>query len=157
MLVSHHPPCDYDHTFRIGTLRICTRCAGITLGGIASISVLVVFGPLHGIIPLWTPFLLPIPAVVDFITHELAWRKSNNVLRWVSGVFLGFAAGWGGYALLHGKASQGILLITWLASLEVIVAIILRTTGRLERFIERYEKAVRGGGELKDYREISIC
>jgi len=146
MLLSHHPPCDYDHTLTVAGVRICARCAGIALGAVVFTLLLVAFPYLHQSMPLWLPFVLPFPAVVDFTTHELGWWKSSNVVRWISGVLMGIALGWSGYSIMHGKAFQGVLLVVWLGCLEVIVAILLRTAGHLGGFVQRYEKAVRGRG-----------
>lgn len=140
MLLSHHPPCDYDHTLQFGKLRICARCTGIALGASIGIALLVAFSfPQHSVL-FGIAFLLPLPAVIDFITHELGLWKSNNLARWLSGLLLGSAIGWGGYALLHG----GFLVLAWLVLLEFTVALLLRLAGQLDEFIKRYEKAVRG-------------
>jgi len=71
--------------------------------------------------------------------HEVGIWKSSNLTRLLSGLLLGSAIGWGGYAFLHG----GFLVLTWLVILEVAVGVLLRLTGHLDAFIERYEKAVR--------------
>jgi len=149
MLLSHHSPCDYDHTFRVGDLHICARCTGIISGGVAFVCLLLTSLLLLRTIPLWVSLLLPIPAVIDFATHELGWWQSNNFVRWTSGVTLGFAIAWGMYTLFGSRAVQGIAMIAWLAALELTAAIILRAAGRLEQFIERYEKAVRHTVGLK--------
>lgn len=143
MLISHHPPCNYDRTFRIGGVRICTRCFGVLLGVLASILLQVDSHVLASIIPLWMSLLLPLPAVVDFTAHELEWWRSNNAKRLASGLLLGFAVGVGGYTALSGCAFLGFLDIAWLAILEFGVAVILRCTGRLDRYVDRYEKGVR--------------
>ena len=149
MLLSHHAPCDYDHTLTVMGVRICVRCTGITIGAVVFTLLLVAFPYLQHFMPLWLPFVLPLPAVVDFTTHELGWWKSSNVVRWISGVLVGIALGWSGYTILYGKALQGVLLVVSVGCFEVIVAILLRTAGQLEGFVQRYEKAVRGYGVVR--------
>lgn len=143
MLISHHPPCDYDRTFKIGSVRICTRCFGVLLGVIASVLLQVKSDISASIIPIWVSFLLPLPSVVDFTAHELDLWRSNNAKRLASGVLLGFVVGVSGYAILDGYIFVGVLVIAWLAILEFAVALTLRYAGRLDGYIKRYEKGVR--------------
>lgn len=144
MLVAHHAACDFDHTYRICRLRICTRCFGILLGMIIGYSLI-------GVIPsfayknlIWFSFLFPLPAVADFTTHEIGLWQSNNGYRLVSGLFLGSLIGIGVYVSVH----KGLILFVgliflWLATLEFGAAMILRCAGQLDKYIERYEKSVR--------------
>lgn len=143
MLISHHPPCDYDRTFKVGSLRICTRCFGVLLGVLGSVLLQVDLHILASIIPIWVSLLLPLPAVIDFTAHELEWWRSNNTKRMASGLLLGFAVGVSGYNIFGGCAFFGFIGIAWLGILEFGVALILRRCGQLDRYVERYEKAVR--------------
>ena len=143
MLTSHHPPCDYDRTFKIASIRICTRCFGVLLGVLTSILLQVNSNILASTIPIWVLFLLPLPAVFDFIAHELDLWRSNNAKRLASGLLLGFAVGVGGCAIFSGDVFLGFLQIAWLAILEFGVAFTLRCAGRLDGYVERYEKGVR--------------
>lgn len=100
------------------------------------------------IIPIWVSLLLPLPAVVDFTAHELEWWRSNNPKRLLSGLLLGLAVGIGGYALVRGPALWGAFLIAWLVILEFGVAVALQCAGRLDGYIERYERGVRQESEI---------
>lgn len=145
MVISHHPPCDYDRTFKIASIRICTRCFGVLLGLLTSVLLQVDSHVLASIIPIWASFLLPLPAVIDFTAHELEWWRSNNAKRLATGLLLGFAVGVGGYNIFAGYISLGFLQITWLGILEFGAALILRHCGQLESYVMRYEKSVRKG------------
>jgi len=41
------------------------------------------------IVPIWVPFVMAIPLVIDGITQRLKWRKSNNLLRFITGLMFG--------------------------------------------------------------------
>lgn len=88
-------------------------------------------------------FLLPLPAIVDFTTHELKLQKSNNTIRLITGIFLGSFIGFGIYHILEGVLLIGFFSLVWLIILEFIVVLILKWAGRLEKFIQRYEEAIR--------------
>ena len=139
LLLSHHPLCDSDHTFRIGKVRFCARCTGVATGVAIVISLLVCSRPLQQFLPFWLFLLLPLPASVDFTAHELGKWKSSNFLRFLSGCLLGFSLGWGVFTFLN----RGFILLAWLVFLETVVALLLKITGKLNGFIERYERAVR--------------
>jgi uncharacterized membrane protein len=143
MIISHHPPCYYDCTFRVGSLRVCTRCFGVLLGVLTVIILRVNSHILASIIPVWVSLLLPLPAVVDFTSHRLEWWQSNNTKRLVSGLLLGLAVGVALYNLINGYTFFGIVQITWLAVLELGVAIVLKHAGKLDKYIEQYEKGMR--------------
>ena len=142
MILSHHPPCDYDHTLIIGRLRICTRCFGVGLGvfivlmsqWIAGVSILT--------LPKLIPFVLPLPAVIDFTTHELQWWQGNNAIRLIGGFLLGVAVGLYGVTFICGSILLGITQFVWLFALEFGVAALLNKFGRLEVLIERYEQGM---------------
>ena len=135
MLLSHHAPCDYDHTLRIGKLRFCARCTGILLGALGGTLCLLHIRPLKQVIPFWGLFFLPLPGVADFCLHELGCWRSCNGARLLSGGLLGAAIGWG----LCTIPSKGGLIFAWLAFLELLAALVLKVGGRLDGFLQKYE------------------
>lgn len=140
LLLSHHPPSDWDHTVQVGKLRLCVRCLGIWCGFVA---VFLVASNTCLFLPIWALFLLPCPAVCDFLFHELGYTKGHNLLRWSTGVLLGGALGLGLMRWLHGETWLGVGLLSWFGMLEILAAAVLRKTGRMENFIERYEAEIR--------------
>ena len=141
MLLSHHPPCDYDHTISVGRMRICTRCSGILIG----ITFFLIWIHIHLFSPMKFIFfsvLLPLPAVFDFTTHELGWQKSSNLIRLITGVSLGISIGFGIIMLIQGILSYVILQFLLLVGLEFVAIFILKSNGHLEDFIKRYEESI---------------
>ena len=98
-LLSHHLPERYDRTLRIptrrGEIRLCARCAGQLLGGVAYLAVL-----LSGVfaIGVWLApqvqllFLFaPLPAAIDWGRQAVRGSESTNARRVISGALLGVA------------------------------------------------------------------
>ena len=142
MWLSHHPPCDYDHTYSVYHLRLCTRCTAIIAG--------VLFDIIFRKLALQLPFIglvfvlviAPLPAVVDFLSHEAFCVKSNNLRRAVTGFMLGIASGLILVSALGGNYLTALLGFCWIISLELLVMFVMRHKGVLEGYAERYEKAV---------------
>ncbi len=63
---------------------ICARCFAILLGYLF-VPIAMVFTS----IPLWLPILLSIPMLVDGFTQKWHWRRSNNFLRFTTGLIFG--------------------------------------------------------------------
>lgn len=143
MLVSHHPPCDYDRTLRVGGLRICTRCFGVLLGAVAGLALRVGHCPIAATIRAPVAILLPVPAVLDFIAHEFGLGAGSNATRLLSGLLVGLAVAVAAHGLLWGSTFLGLSQTAWLASLEFAVAALMRCSGRLEGYVRRYEEGVR--------------
>nr|MBN2277469.1 DUF2085 domain-containing protein [candidate division Zixibacteria bacterium] len=143
MLVSHHPPCDYDRTFRVGRVRICVRCFGILIGIVMILIWSLPREPMEALGILMAAVLLPLPAVFDFTFHELNRSRSNNFRRLMTGILMGLALGLIIRIILDISVFAGINLILYIFLLEFGVAVILNRSGRLEELIRRYEQAVR--------------
>ncbi|MDQ0229638.1 DUF2085 domain-containing protein [Metabacillus malikii] len=64
---------------------LCTRCFAILIGYL--------FTPIALIaeiaIPLWLPFILALPLLIDGFTQRWKWRKSTNSLRFLTGLLFG--------------------------------------------------------------------
>ena len=91
----------------------------------------------------WLPFLLPLPAVADFVTHRLGRWQGSNATRLSSGILLGVAVGLIGHNLFGSRAWWCVSQVAWLVFLEFAVAVVLSRAGKLDAYIERYEEAVR--------------
>lgn len=78
-----------EHCIKIGkyTSLLCARCTGIVIGaGLAVVLLL-----LNVTLPLYALGLICLPLLIDGFTQFFGLRKSNNPLRFVSGVL--FAIG----------------------------------------------------------------
>lgn len=63
---------------------ICARCTGLFVGGVLSLPLL----PLTLCIDGWLPALL-LPMPIDGVTQLIGLRRSNNALRFFSGLLFG--------------------------------------------------------------------
>ena len=115
--MSHHPPEEYNRTFKVTRLRVCARCSGVLLGLAVSLFTWPGHSPLASALPLWLAFLLPLPAVANFVAHEIGVYSSNNAHRILSGVLLGIAVGFAVHGLASHQFLIAALLIAWLAAL----------------------------------------
>jgi uncharacterized membrane protein len=64
---------------------VCARCTGSFVGYGAFPFLLL--GILR--INIWTAVLLNVPTLIDGTTQLLGWRKSNNTLRFITGILSG--------------------------------------------------------------------
>ena len=158
MLLSHHAPCDYDRTWRLGSLRICTRCTGMLLGFIAGLGS-TFFLPQIGV---WqTAFLcmfLMLPAGFDFACHELfkAYR-SHDSIRFCTGVIFGWPIG----LLLrlcfyYGVVMPFVTILIFAAVMQVVIGFVFLFRGHLEGYLAKYELAV-FGEELSAHHHDCCC
>lgn len=95
---AHHEADKLNRCFRIRlrktSLYLCARCTGIFLGAFFSIyllNFLFYHAPQLMLKPLVV--LLPIPAIVDWLTQHSGMRESNNKIRFLSGLLLGASIG----------------------------------------------------------------
>lgn len=64
---------------------LCTRCFAILLGYF-----LVPVAVLASIrIPIWIPFLMAVPLIIDGFTQLWKWRVSTNMIRFITGLLFG--------------------------------------------------------------------
>lgn len=143
MLLSHHPPCDYDRTVVIFGCRFCVRCLGMLTGlagGLLGAPVFTGF-PLAGLII--CGLVLTLPAAADFTAREvLTSYRASNFRRCLSGIVFGLPAGVFISFSVQGRILPLIALLAWMPCLQMVIALILRHSGRLESFLARYEQAV---------------
>jgi uncharacterized membrane protein len=145
MLVSHHAPADFDRTIVWFGLRICSRCLGVA-AGVAASGLLWSHWPtlLHlNLVAAVCGFLLPVPAAIDFLSHEIGLRRSNNVIRFLTGIPLGIAAMLVVFSIVRGNFGLAILQAAWLGAIEIASAVLLKRTGCLDAYLGRYESGVR--------------
>ena len=141
MLVSHHPPCQFDRTFKILNIRFCVRCTAILLG-ILFYVFLLSYIALPESFNLLIGFILPIPAILNFILNELGFLINSNLKRLITGLLLGISIGILIKGFLKGDLILGFAILTWIIILEFIVVLILNKAKVLDKFIKEYENAV---------------
>ncbi|MEI6808772.1 MAG: DUF2085 domain-containing protein [bacterium] len=142
MWLSHHPPCDYDHTLLLGSVRVCARCSGIMIGILLALASLDWWRTWPTCAIFATVILLPIPAVADFLRHEGFGRPSNNARRCSTGLLIGVVCGMLLAAWRLGAPLVTFGAIAWLILLEFAVMLTLRATGTMDSYAARYEDAV---------------
>ena len=142
MLVSHHPPCQFDRTFKIFNIRFCVRCTAIFLG-ILFYVFLLSYIALPKNFDLLIGFILPIPAILNFMLNELKFLINSNLKRLITGLLLGISIGILIKGFLKGDLILGFAILTWIIILEFIVVLILNKAKVLDKFIKEYENAVK--------------
>ena len=130
LIVEHHPPWLRDRCLHIRVLGAdiypCARCTGTMLG----LALTLIVAPRWGT-PL-IPWLLALPAFLDWGTQKLGLRESNNKLRLVTGFTLGAASAIAQPMNVYSRASV-------LFSYAAMSAFILRSS--------RLSPSMRKGGE----------
>lgn len=139
MLLSHHPPCDLDRTWRIGSLRVCVRCLGVLTG--AAVALASWDG--WSTVPVLAAFIAAVPGVADFTLHELCLSPSNNTRRFLTGASFGVFVAAALSAGLDGNWTRLLLYAVWFCCLQVAATAALRSSGRLEALLTRYEEGAR--------------
>ncbi|MEW6196869.1 MAG: DUF2085 domain-containing protein [Bacteroidota bacterium] len=139
MLISHHPPCQYNRTISLGKYRFCARCTGIMIGIIISF---LFYSGIDINLLLLLSFLLPLPAVFNFTLYEIGFINNNNFYRIITGLLLGISIGWAILNLLTNKIEYAFFSLLWIMILEIIVTIILHRAKVLEKFFAQYENGL---------------
>jgi len=139
MLISHHPPCQYNRTISLGKYRFCARCTGVISGVVISFSF---YSLLEINLLLLLSFLLPLPAVFNFTLYEIDCINSNNFYRIITGLLLGITIGWAILNLLTDKIEYSILILIWIIILEIVVTVVLYKAKVLEEFFSQYENGL---------------
>ncbi len=136
MLLSHHPPCDYDRTWRIGSLRICVRCFGVLTGTAVALASWDGWSTFHVLaVPIAT-----VPGVADFTLHELCVSPTNNTRRFLTGTIFGVFVAGALSAGLDASWTRLLLYAVWFCFLQVAATAALRSSGRIEALLTRYEE-----------------
>ena len=141
MLISHHPPYQFDRTFKILNIRFCVRCTAIFLG-ILFYVFLLSYIALPKNFDLLIGFILPIPAILNFMLNELKFLINSNLKRLITGLLLGISIGILIKGFLKGDLILGFAILIWIIILEFIVVLILNKAKVLDKFIKEYENAV---------------
>jgi hypothetical protein len=81
---------------------------------------------------------LSLPAGIDFACHELYWRyKSTNIRRSATGLLFGLAVG---VIVFWHRIVPSVSLLAFLLVMQLVIVLAFRLTGRLDAYVERYEK-----------------
>lgn len=138
MLLSHHPPCDYDRTCSIGGVRLCVRCLGVALGAVGWLLLLPSTWQAHWLLA----GLCAVPGVLDFTLHELNLLESSPAKRLITGLLFGFFLA----CLICAAVNQELMLaaayLGWFFVLQVLSGLALSRGGRLEKLLGRYEAGI---------------
>ena len=145
-LLSHHSPSRYSRTLsvRIRTryLRLCARCTGQVLGGVAWFAVLLFCQRLHLSLfsaeAQWPLALFPTSAAWDWVSQSVGPRESANILRLISGALVGFALADLAGALVTAHwvvLTVGVLV---LVTYVVVILVALRATGAWRHVLEEH-------------------
>ena len=134
MVISHHPPSQYERTLHLGAVRVCARCSAIVAGIIGCC--IASWAGWH-LDPRWAlaiGSMTILCGIATFVLNEVGKRKSSNWERMGFGVALGIA-----------------LVATWLSSgfeFHALIALIvvgqfasascLQRHGVLDRFVNDY-------------------
>ncbi len=80
-----------ERTFKIREhyFPVCSRCTGIYLGGFSYFIYVYFYYVDYSYLLLLLAFLMTLPTFLDGSTQLFGFRKSNNVLRFFSGVMAG--------------------------------------------------------------------
>ncbi|MDD4052503.1 MAG: DUF2085 domain-containing protein [candidate division Zixibacteria bacterium] len=145
MLLSHHAPADYDRTVVCLGVRMCSRCMGVLAGVLIAGFVWLHWQthPCQSSVVLVGGYFMPVPAAIDFLSHEIGLRRSNNVIRFVTGILLGIAAALPVLFVIEGSFGMATMQAAWLSVIEILSGVVLKRTGCLEPYLRRYELGVR--------------
>lgn len=143
MLLSHHPPRDFDHTVRLFGIRLCARCTGVFVGIV--ICWVCDGGPAKpsSVTHLAACLLVPMPALLDFTLHEIGWWRGHNLMRLLTGGLFGAAVGDIVHGVVNGDVWRPVVGCAWIGLLATCVGAIMKSHGVLDEFLSRYECAVR--------------
>jgi uncharacterized membrane protein len=139
MLLSHHPPVDYDRTWTIGAVRVCVRCLGVAVGTTLALAL---WDNAPGV-PVVAILAAAVPGVLDFTLHELRLSTSCQARRFLTGASFGVFVAAFLRTAVQGPLSRFVLYLCWLVLLEGACALALRCAGRLEGLLTRYEEGTR--------------
>ena len=93
MWLSHHWPSDYDRCIVVQGRRVCRRCAVLYPVSLVAAIVLGVVASWPERLDPWFLWLLPLPAVVEFIAEQLGWVRHAPTRLVVLTVPLAIACG----------------------------------------------------------------
>lgn len=138
-LLSHHRPEKLHRTIRVGvhgkSLYLCARCTGV---GAGAVSIFAAF--FTGFVPTFWLYLLllavlPVPATFDWVTQSCELRESRNVIRIVTGYFLG--VGWGLFflSIVNGWLELFLFALLILGAYVFSIYVVARRTNFLDKYL----------------------
>jgi len=152
MLVSHHPPCDYDRTIIIAGVHVCTRCAGMFFGAVIGMISCQYLLHAPATILIGAGVLFALPAGIDFTMHEISRQyQSNNFRRLSTGFLFGVVAAMLFGCTIFGRLYPFLVFCVAMIIMQFTIATIFRVTGHLDSYIDRYINGTR-----KDVRTSPI-
>ena len=137
MLLSHHPPSQYERTLHIAGYRCCARCSGVIIGVLVGAPILRATALLI-YISVWHFLCIAVVTlvfgVVAFVRNESGSRQSNNYERIAFGVVIGtlLPISWA-ISPWYFAVVLALLAVGQFAS-----AFVLRRAGLLDRFFSEY-------------------
>lgn len=138
MLLSHHVPADYDRTWKVGSVHVCTRCLGVAAGMAAALAYWQTWSSFSVLVFM----IMALPGVLDFTIHELGLGTSSSARRFITGVLFGPFAAALLRALVERRLEQSALFLGWFVLLQMTSALALKHFGRLDQLLRRYEDGV---------------
>ena len=138
MLLSHHVPADYDRTWKVGSVRVCTRCLGVGLGITAALAYWRVMSSLSPLVFM----AVAVPGVLDFTVHEIGFSASSSARRFPTGLLFGLFAAAFLHAVVEGRVEQVVFFLGWFLLLQLASALALNRCGQFEQLLRRYEDNV---------------
>ena len=106
LVLTHHTGSRVNRTIGLRVLsweqRFCTRCSGQWMATAACVALMLAFR-WEIALPIWMVVLslLPMPALLDWITQTWGIRESSTTLRMITGSILGIGAGFQAVAVVR--------------------------------------------------------
>ena len=137
MVLSHHPPSQYERTLHVAGCRWCARCSGVLIGVLVGALILRATALLL-YVSVWHFLCITavtlVFGVVAFVRNESGVRRSNNYERIAFGLVIG--------ALLPIIWAISpwyfAVVLALLAVGQFASALMLRRAGLLDRFFSEY-------------------
>ncbi len=157
MVVSHHPPTQYERTLHVGRIRLCARCTGL-LFGTASVGIaLSLFTSTAAILAGYLVLALELGVlglgITAFVLNEAGRRASSNYERFVFGLLLGallpFAWRCGSWPFV------GFLALV--VGGQFLAALFLRRLGVLDKFVAEYLEGAAVEPQAQQLRQTDQC
>lgn len=151
MLLSHHPPCDLNRTWRVFGVYVCVRCLGMAVACLVALAVSAAFPVKCCPWTIVSCVATMLPAGIDFMLGELLVAyPSSNALRFATGLVFGFGCGiciaW---CFTAGQWIPIALFVSFALLMQFVIAFAFRACGHLEEYVAKYEEACYGNDSCK--------
>lgn len=128
-ILSHHEPAEYYKCHHIKftgiEIYICSRCLGVYLGILIGV-LIVIYNLLNPIYYLFIIDVFPLLALADWSITTFTSKKSNNSIRSITGLFLGFSYMIGVFCLILNLYIIKIICIAIIYSLIAIAMLYIK-------------------------------